>query len=317
LVKASDGSVAASYEYDPFGNLLSMSGPYAASNPWRFSTKYAHAETGWYYYGYRYYNPLLGRWVNRDPIEEEGGVNIYSLLANDGVNGIDVLGNLGFDSFTRILDSVCKNSKEGEVKSWTEWNDLVRKSKDLEATDDKYLITRKNGIIDLKHFLTGANVAIKNPSWDEKIYVYGGQYADLDGTLKSYAGSIQRESNSGDIEDVPSDWAGFQFGELVASGSVAEIKVNIKNCTCALYRETVLSALGGFGPLNDVDHTRFLDKYAPLPLPRSPADLGAQFEGGRTGWFIRIKLRGGVREHKSHLPFKQLELEEAIRTLGL
>jgi RHS repeat-associated protein len=92
LVKASDGSVAASYEYDPFGNLLSMSGPYAASNPWRFSTKYAHAETGWYYYGYRYYNPLLGRWVNRDPIGEIGGLNLYKFVRNIPINKIDYFG---------------------------------------------------------------------------------------------------------------------------------------------------------------------------------------------------------------------------------
>ena len=43
-------------------------------------------------YGYRYYDPLTGRWPSRDPIEEEGGMNLYGFVGNDGVNGVDVMG---------------------------------------------------------------------------------------------------------------------------------------------------------------------------------------------------------------------------------
>jgi uncharacterized protein RhaS with RHS repeats len=43
-------------------------------------------------YGYRYYDPLTGRWPSRDPIGEEGGVNLYGFVRNDGVNWVDVLG---------------------------------------------------------------------------------------------------------------------------------------------------------------------------------------------------------------------------------
>ena len=44
------------------------------------------------YYGYRYYDPKNGRWPSRDPIEEQGGLNLYGFVGNDGVNEIDVLG---------------------------------------------------------------------------------------------------------------------------------------------------------------------------------------------------------------------------------
>ncbi|MFZ9940501.1 MAG: RHS repeat-associated core domain-containing protein [Bacteroidia bacterium] len=44
------------------------------------------------YYGYRYYDPQTGKWPSRDPIEEEGGVNLYGFVGNGGVNGVDVLG---------------------------------------------------------------------------------------------------------------------------------------------------------------------------------------------------------------------------------
>jgi len=45
-----------------------------------------------HYYGYRYYNPEMGRWVNRDPIGERGGVNLYGFVFNSPVNFIDDLG---------------------------------------------------------------------------------------------------------------------------------------------------------------------------------------------------------------------------------
>jgi len=44
------------------------------------------------YYGHRYYSPSLGRFINRDPIEEQGGINLYAFVGNDPINAIDVLG---------------------------------------------------------------------------------------------------------------------------------------------------------------------------------------------------------------------------------
>ena len=43
-------------------------------------------------YTYRYYDPNTGRWPSRDPIEEEGGVNLYGFVKNSGVNRWDFLG---------------------------------------------------------------------------------------------------------------------------------------------------------------------------------------------------------------------------------
>ncbi len=89
------GNKAASYRYDAFGNTLVASGSYAASNRYRFSTKPLDSEvttSSLYYYGYRYYDPMTGRWPSRDPIGEEGGTNMYGLLGNNAKNRIDVLG---------------------------------------------------------------------------------------------------------------------------------------------------------------------------------------------------------------------------------
>lgn len=44
------------------------------------------------YYGYRWYDPLTGRWLSRDPIEESGGINLYGFVGNDGIADLDALG---------------------------------------------------------------------------------------------------------------------------------------------------------------------------------------------------------------------------------
>jgi RHS repeat-associated protein len=43
-------------------------------------------------YGYRYYDPVSGRWPSRDPIEEQGGLNLYEFVGNNGVGNFDLLG---------------------------------------------------------------------------------------------------------------------------------------------------------------------------------------------------------------------------------
>ena len=87
-----NGTIVAHYEYDPFGGTIASSGTKADDFKFRFSTKYFDVETGLYYYGYRYYSTDLGRWINRDPIEEDGGVNVYGFVGNEPISKRDYLG---------------------------------------------------------------------------------------------------------------------------------------------------------------------------------------------------------------------------------
>ncbi len=89
LIDKSDGSVAAVYEYGPYGEPLRAEGPYVAENPFRYSSKYTDVESGLVYYGLRYYSPTTGRFINRDPIGEAGGLNLYGFVGNDPINRID------------------------------------------------------------------------------------------------------------------------------------------------------------------------------------------------------------------------------------
>lgn len=89
-----DGSaqVQARYSYDALGNT-SSSGMAANLNRYRFSTK--EDVGGLYSFGYRFYSPSLGRWMNRDLIAESGGMNLYGFVGNDPVNDIDEYGLQG------------------------------------------------------------------------------------------------------------------------------------------------------------------------------------------------------------------------------
>ena len=86
------GAVVAEYVYDAFGRTVVKSGTMADMFAIRYSTKYYDAETGMYYYGKRYYLAVLCRWLTRDPIEEEGGVNLYCFLINNSLCMVDISG---------------------------------------------------------------------------------------------------------------------------------------------------------------------------------------------------------------------------------
>ena len=70
VVDADDSNLAAHYDYAPFGAVTTATGPFAAVNPYRFSSEYHDPGLGCVYYNYRHYNSLVGRWMSRD--QDEG-----------------------------------------------------------------------------------------------------------------------------------------------------------------------------------------------------------------------------------------------------
>ena len=92
LVSSADGSISAHYEYAPFGEVILSSGDLALTNPFRFSSEYADDTIALIYYNYRHYEPVAGRWLSRDPIEEYGGCNLAVFAGNHGGDRTDYLG---------------------------------------------------------------------------------------------------------------------------------------------------------------------------------------------------------------------------------
>lgn len=88
---AATGALAGEADFQPFGEAVVLTGV-ARVMSHGFSTKYQDRATGLLYYGYRFYDPGTGRWPNRDPLEEAGGLNLYAYCRNDGVNYFDPYG---------------------------------------------------------------------------------------------------------------------------------------------------------------------------------------------------------------------------------
>ncbi len=130
LIDNADGSIDAHYEYDPYGNEILASGVAASDNPYRFSTKYFDGEFGLYYFGLRYLDPLLGRWLNYDPLSEPSFVlrlgqdspylsselNKYGYVSNRAINSFDLLGLTGLDQVgVRIGQGIALAGSDGAL----------------------------------------------------------------------------------------------------------------------------------------------------------------------------------------------------------
>jgi RHS repeat-associated protein len=109
------GTPGASYRYDPYGRILGApGGSLGSANRMRFSSKLwvpfsgggaSFSDTqGLYYYGYRFYSPLMQRWISRDPIEEEGGINVYAFAEGDPIGSFDSLGHAGSPAGSCLLN---------------------------------------------------------------------------------------------------------------------------------------------------------------------------------------------------------------------
>ncbi len=133
------GTVAAHFEYDPFGNTL-VNTDAANRFPFRFSTKYCDQETGLYFYGYRYYDPLNGRWPSRDPIDEEGGINLYGMVGNDPVNGFDYVGLANCSKYLGLITTLNAQIKANQKAS----NNLAMKIKERLSEFRENLGPREN-----------------------------------------------------------------------------------------------------------------------------------------------------------------------------
>jgi len=88
VVMATDaaGNVVGAYSYTTFGEQLSSVGSFVPR--FTFSSKERDAS-GLVYHGFRYYCPVLCRWISEDPIGEAGGINLYQFCGNNPVNYAD------------------------------------------------------------------------------------------------------------------------------------------------------------------------------------------------------------------------------------
>ncbi len=98
------GILKARFRYDPYGRRIKALGSIEAD--FGFTGHYYHAASGLYLTLYRAYDANVARWLNRDPIEEGGGLNLYGYVANNPTNAVDPYGLSMWDDFKGGLNRV-------------------------------------------------------------------------------------------------------------------------------------------------------------------------------------------------------------------
>jgi len=143
------GNIVQRYEYDSFGNqVITTNGN--ISQPYTFTSREYDTETEMYFYRARYYDSKVGRFVTKDPIGFDGGINQYVYVLNNPMNRTDPdglysgpCGNakctwvsdypVGFN-FTDPCDKHdkcydCKGKQEGKTKAQCDREFLVNMMK--------------------------------------------------------------------------------------------------------------------------------------------------------------------------------------------
>jgi len=106
--------IAGRYVYDPYGNLLGSQGPMAEANRYRFSSKEWHTNAALYYYGYRFYEPSLQRWLNRDPLTDLSPRATYRFALNSPLHWHDPFGLSENADWGETFDP----PESGQGRSW-------------------------------------------------------------------------------------------------------------------------------------------------------------------------------------------------------
>jgi RHS repeat-associated protein len=112
------GTILERYAYAAFGERRIMAADFSSrpssSFAWDFGFhgQFRDAETGWYNYGYRFYVPPLGRWINPDPIGEDGGLDLFSFAANTPTQIIDRFGLISQDECLKWVSDRFNSDRE-------------------------------------------------------------------------------------------------------------------------------------------------------------------------------------------------------------
>lgn len=127
LMDSATGTLAATYDYSPFGALTS-SGGLAAVNPLQWSSEVYDPATALVYYNYRHLNTRDGRWISRDRIAERGSMNLYNYCLNNAIVYIDWLG-LAYSNQSAAARAAIQQWSSASIRDDKEYCGMICKKK--------------------------------------------------------------------------------------------------------------------------------------------------------------------------------------------
>lgn len=136
LIAIATGAVTEYTRYSAFGEMQCFDGEgnplLKPLSPWTFSGKRYDAETGFVYFGKRYYAPTLGRWISRDPLGFADSPNRFAYGCNDPINTLDLYGLFSFsdlwDSIVSFFETVAEVVSQfvDTLKNQVSYEDYIR-----------------------------------------------------------------------------------------------------------------------------------------------------------------------------------------------
>jgi len=98
------------YYYDAFGQQSKIG---TVDSDFQFTGYYIHLPSALNMSAFRMYSPSQARWLNRDPIEESGGVNLYAYVSNSPIGAFDPLG------LSAIGDKILNEARKLKSRCWS------------------------------------------------------------------------------------------------------------------------------------------------------------------------------------------------------
>ena len=105
IIADGTGNVIKRIDYDSFGNIIDDTNP-SFSVPFGFAGGLHDRDTGLVRFGYRDYDPEVGRWTAKDPIGFAGGdTDLYGYCLNDTINCTDSSGMISISDMIKGANS--------------------------------------------------------------------------------------------------------------------------------------------------------------------------------------------------------------------
>lgn len=232
--------------YFPYGDNRIAEG--TSPNAFKYTDQEQDSEIGLYYYGARYYDPVIGRFISNDPLQRNigqmlrlGELNGYRYVLNNPVKYVDPT---GYYPVQKQISEIKKGSEltnyihdfyDSNYNTLTEQlhefrNDLRSKG----TMNNRYVYTNLAGYVDLKHFFEAADKTSTYGYWgtimggyavEEKQWFDGNSSAwsfeDLtSNTLGAYFGAYYM--NNGEFESLSN--ALITFFEDIGVNTIEELK---------------------------------------------------------------------------------------------
>ncbi|MBU2840925.1 RHS repeat-associated core domain-containing protein [Acidithiobacillus thiooxidans] len=104
-----DHLITARMSYTAYGENQTTLTPFIGKAPdYRYAGLFFHEQSGFYLAVFRAYDPRAGRLISRDPIGEDGGINLYEYVESNPTNYVDPIGLICFN-FSEFAKQIKQN----------------------------------------------------------------------------------------------------------------------------------------------------------------------------------------------------------------